>query len=220
MSAYTFSEPSGVKLAVIKASPNNITLKKVNNNVALVPDYGINGGFFYGTSLLSIAVHNDVPVCGASGAYGSGWYNEKYARGTLVWDKDALKFSVQVAKSAADLHVKNRKSYWAQGGISMSLQDDAHWEAIANEQGMPNITGVTTRTALVWNSGGNIWLVTSEEPCTAKAFRGSVKYLVGSGTIVDGIFLDGGGSTQLNCKEKKIAGDGRRVVQMIALTTK
>jgi hypothetical protein len=219
MSNYTYSEPRGPRLSVIKASPNNIILKEINKNVASGVDTGINGGFFYSSDLLSIAVNNDIPACGVAGAYGSGWYNEKYARGTLVWDRSTGVYSVQVVKSAAELDVSDRSNYWAQGGISMSLQDDANWEAVATAQGMPNMTGSTYRTALIWNSGFNIWLVISEEACTAKAFRGAVKYLVGSGTIVDGIFLDGGGSTQMKCTENTFSGDGRSVVQMIAIIT-
>jgi hypothetical protein len=218
--SYTFSEPTGVKLAAIKTSPNNIKLKEIQDNVAAGTDYGINGGFFFGSDLLSIAVHNDVPIRGVRGGYGSGWYNEKYARGTLLWDAEMGVYSVQVVKSAAELAVSNRGNYWAQGGISMSLKDDENWRSIAQAQNMPNMDGITYRTALVWNSGFNIWLVISEKPCTAQVFRGSVKYLVGSGTIVDGIFLDGGGSTQMKCALFVENGDGRKVVQMVSLITK
>jgi hypothetical protein len=219
MSNYTYSEPRGPRLSVIKTSPNNIILKEINKNIATGADTGINGGFFYNSDLLSIAVKNDIPACGAKGAYGSGWYNEKYTRGTLVWDRSAGVYSVQIVKSVAELNVSDRSNYWAQGGISMCLQDDANWEAVATAQGLPNISGSTYRSALVWNSGFNIWLVISEDTCTAKAFRGAVKYLVGSGTIVDGIFLDGGGSTQMKCKENTFTSDGRSVLQMIALIT-
>ncbi|MCM3717805.1 hypothetical protein [Fictibacillus phosphorivorans] len=219
MSNYTYTEPRGPRLSVIKTSPNNIILKEINKNIGSGTDSGINGGYFYSGQLLSIAVNNDIPACGAKGGYGSGWYNEKYARGTLVWDKSAGVYSVQVVRSAAELKVSNRNNYWAQGGISMSLKDDANWEKIAIAQGIPDLKGSTYRTGLVWNSGFNIWLVISEEACTAKAFRGAVKYLVGSGTVVDGIFLDAGGSTQMKCKENTFRGDGRAIVQMIALKT-
>lgn len=220
MPSYEYVENGGIVLNVIKGSPNNITLKKINKNVVSSGEFGINGGFFYGSDLLSIAVNNDVPVNGPQGAYGSGWFNHAYERGTLVWDATKRAYSVQVVGSAGEIAVASRDNYWAQGGISMSLQDDAHWVAIAQAQNMPNMAGATQRVGLVWNTGMNIWLVLSETACSAQQFRLAIKAQLGSGTIVDGIFLDGGGSAQMNCTENKFSGDGRSVVQMIALTTK
>lgn len=219
--SYTYSKSviNGITMHVIKTSPKNIALKAVNTNLANVPDYGINGGFFYSTALLSIAVNNDVPVKGAKGTYGAGWTNEKYDRGTLVWDGAAGKYFVQVAGSAADLNVTNRKNYWAQGGISLSLKDDANWKAKATRENMPNMTGKVGRTALVYSSGLNIFLVVTNTACTAEAFRAAIKHL-GSGTLVDGVFLDGSGSSQLKSKEAVVRGDGRIVRQMISLITK
>lgn len=220
MSNYSYIRDNGVVLTVIKASPNNITLKAIDSNVTTSSSFGINGGFFYGTDLLSIAVNNDVPVKGVAGGYGSGWFNEKYSRGTLVWDRDVSRYSIQKVSSASDLEVSNRSSYWAQGGISMNLKSDSNWKYLASEEGMPNIDGNTTRTALVYSSGLNIWLVVTDTACTAEAFRSAIQGQIGSGTIVDGIFLDGGGSSQLKCAEKIIVGDGRVVRQMVALTVK
>lgn len=219
MANYTYGNVStGTLLHFIKTSPNNITLKEIAKNVTNTSEYGINGGFFYGKDQLSIAVNNGVPVRGVVGGYGSGWFNEKFSRGTLVWDKTRGKYSVQVVSSASDLDVSDQ--YWAQGGISMSLQDDANWNAIANQQGMPNMTGKTSRTALVWNTGFNLWLIVTETLCTAEQFRLAIKKNIGSGTLVDGIFLDGSGSSQMKCAEKSINGDGRSVVQMVALTNR
>jgi exopolysaccharide biosynthesis protein len=217
MANYSFIKDNGIVLNVIKTSPNNIALKAINSNVTATTLYGINGGFFYGTDILSIAVNNDVPVKGVAGSYGCGWFNEKYKRGTLVWDKVASAYSVQVAGSATELQVTDRGSYWAQGGISMRLQNDIGWYDQASAEGMPNIDGKTTRTALVYNSGLNIWLVVTETLCTAEAFRRAIKGQIGSGTMVDGIFLDGGGSSQMQCTETEINGDGRTVRQMVAL---
>jgi exopolysaccharide biosynthesis protein len=220
MANYSFIKDNGIVLNVIKASPNNIILKAINSNVLSTTDFGINGGFFYNTDLLSIAVNNDVPVKGVADGYGSGWFNEKYKRGTLVWDKSASKYSVQVVSSASDIQVTSRISYWAQGGISMGLQNESGWYDQASAEGMPNIDGKTTRTALVYNSGLNIWLVVTETPCTAEAFRSAIKGQIGSGTLVDGVFLDSGGSSQMRCAEVSIDGDGRTVRQMIALINK
>lgn len=218
---YTYDNPStGTQLHFIKTSPNNIILKAISSNVTSSGEYGCNGGFFYDGSQLSIAVNNDMPVRGVPSGYGSGWFNEKYARGTLVWDKASMKYSIQVVSSVSDIEVADRSQYWAQGGISMSLQDDVNWKSIVNDQGMPNVDGKTYRTALVWNSGLNIWLVTTSTACSAEQFRLAIKKNVGNGTLVDGIFLDGGGSTQLKCKEYSDNGDGRSVVQAVCLINK
>jgi hypothetical protein len=217
---YSFSKSNSVILSTIKASPNNIVLKAINSNVTATSEYGINGGFFSATDLVSIAVNNDVPVKGAPRAYGSGWFNEKYARGTLVWDKKKAAYSVQCVGSVDEIVVSDRHAYWAQGGTSMNLQDDKGWHDKAVAEHMPNIDGLTTRTALVYNSGLNIWLVVTDVPCTAEAFRYAIKTQLGNGTMVDGLFLDGGGSSQLRCAESSIKGDGRTVRQMIALINK
>ncbi|MEK5036245.1 hypothetical protein MKY96_32870 [Paenibacillus sp. FSL R7-0302] len=221
MASYTYGNVStGTNLHFIKTSPNNIVLKTAGKNVVKTEEYGVNGGFFYLKDQISIAVNNDVPVRGVVGGYGSGWFNEKYARGTLVWDAAAGKYSVQIVPTASEIEVIDRSRYWAQGGISMTLQDDTTWKTLAKLQGMPNIDGKTTRTALVWNSGLNIWLIVTDTLCTAEQFRLAIKKNIGSGTLVDGIFLDGGGSSQLRCKEKVIDGDGRSVVQMVAISAK
>jgi hypothetical protein len=218
--SYTYSNDKGIILDSIKTSPSNIVLKSIHKNVVSSGLFGINGGFFSGSDAVSIAINNDIPACLANKVYGSGWFNEKYARGTLVWDKVARAFSIQVVSSGDEIKVTDRHQYWAQGGISMSLQDDAHWKAIADAQHMPNIIGATQRVAMVYNSSLNVWLVLSEGACTAQQFRSAIKAQIGSGTLVDGIFLDGGGSAQMNCTENKFSGDGRSVVQMVSLLAK
>lgn len=220
---YTYGKvtgSNGVVLHYIKTSPRNITLKAVNANVTAGTDFGVNGGFFYNSDVLSIAVNNDLPIKGVAGGYGSGWFNAKYDRGTLVWDNASSVYSVQVVGSANDIIVSDRNDYWAQGGISMSLQNDAGWAAQADAEVMPNRTGAAMRTGLVYGSGGNIWMVVTQTACSASAFRTAIKEKVGSGTLVDGIFLDGGGSSQMKCTEVSLTGDGRLVRQVFALTNK
>jgi len=209
-----------VVLHYIKTSPKNIKLNVLNKNVTSGTDYGINAGFFYGKDLLSIAVMDDVPVNGKRGGYGSGWENAKYPRGTLVWDGKQSKYSVQVVNNAGELTVSDRNNYWAQGGISMNLKDDTHWKAQAQKENMPNMTGKVYRTGLVYNTGLNIWLIVTQTPCTAEEFRKAIKEKIGSGTLVDGIFLDGSGSSQMKCKEISLRGDGRSVVQTFNLKNK
>ncbi|WP_163858126.1 hypothetical protein [Paenibacillus elgii] len=224
---YTYSKvtaSNGVVLHAMKASPNDIKLKAISSNLKNQSSYGINGGFFgSGGTLLSIAVNNHVPAGGGSiGELYKGAVNVGYARGTLVWDAKASKYSVQVVKWASELNVSNTSNYWAQGGISMRLSSDSTWKSQATAENIPGgVNGTASgRSALVYNSGGNIWLVVTNTTCTPEQFRTAIKEKIGSGTLVDGIFLDGSGSSQMKAQTSTgqivdVTGDGRTVYQMV-----
>ncbi|MCY9707952.1 phosphodiester glycosidase family protein [Paenibacillus alvei] len=210
---------NGVVLHTLKCSPNDVQLRPCRTNVYSQPLAAINGGYFDFSSgaLLSITVQNDKPVKGDRGGYGSGWHNAKYARGTLIWDAAARRYSIQVVKSADELQVSDRSMYWAQGGISMSLQDDAHWQQRARLQNMPNMSGKVYRTGLVYGSGLSLWLVVTNTACNASEFRTAIKQKIGSGALTDGIFLDGSGSSQLRYDSVSLRGDGRTVHSIISI---
>lgn len=210
-------QPQQPELYMLAASPEDIRLRADRLPLRQIPAYGINGGFFYGNDLLSIAVMNDKPVNGERGAYGSGWFNAKYARGTLVWDGAKRKFSVQVVSSADELQVTDRGLYWAQGGVSLSLSDETAWQSLSAEQHLPFADDLRMRSALVYNDEGKLWLIVSPTLVTAADFRAALlKSVPGSGR--EGIFLDGDGSSQMNAEERVLTGDERMVVQMISVT--
>lgn len=226
---YTYGKvtaSNGVVLHYMKGSPNDITLRKISSNLKSQSYYGINGGFynFSDGSLLSIAVNNDVPVGGGTmyELY-KGAHNTNYDRGTLVWDKSAGQYSVQVVRWAYNLKVSSRSNYWAQGGISMSLNDDQNWKTNAANEDIPGgINGSSSgRAGLVYNSGANIWLVVTNTTCTPEQFRTAIKEKIGSGTLVNGIFLDGSGSSQMRALDStgtlvNVTGDSRKVYQMVS----
>ena len=209
-----------IALSFIKTSPNDVQPQKVNPAKTLANGSldGINAGFFdmSNYAILSIAIVNHKPVVGTRFDYGGGWNNEKYERGTLVWDAKAREYTIQIVGSGADLSVSNQKSYWAQGGVSMSLGNDTGWYNIAKDQNLPTIDSDAWRSALVYNDGLNIWLVATNSPCTAKEFRTAIKNNIGSGTLVDGIFLDGGASTQIRYGQNGFTST-RAIPQIIAL---
>ncbi|OWR27309.1 hypothetical protein CDO73_23750 [Saccharibacillus sp. O23] len=209
-------QPQQPELYMLVASPEDIRLRADRLPLRQIPAYGINGGFFYGNDLLSIAVMNDKPVNGERGAYGSGWFNAKYARGTLVWDGTDRKFSVQVVSSADEIRVEDRGRYWAQGGVSLNLSDEAAWRTSIVEQHLPFADELRMRSALVYNDEGRLWLIVSPTLVTAADFRAALLESVpGSGR--EGIFLDGDGSSQMNAEERVLTGDERMVVQMISV---
>ncbi|MBV6716897.1 phosphodiester glycosidase family protein [Paenibacillus chitinolyticus] len=217
--AYTFSTvtaSNGVKLYSIKTSPKNITIKSIGaSSVVGQTAYGVNGGYFYDGTLLQIAVNNNIPVAP------NGSENAKYARGTLVWDDKNGEFSVQVVRKTDEILVANKSNYWAQGGISMMLKSsESAWKTQAAAENIQNPDGAANRTALVYNNTNNIWLIVTDSKPTTAAFRTAIKEKIGSGTLVDGIFLDGSGSSQYKAAEGSYGGSDatpRLVYQMVAL---
>ncbi|MDQ6421606.1 hypothetical protein RB620_19450 [Paenibacillus sp. LHD-117] len=213
----TAEAANGMRLHVLKTKPSNVSLEVISGNVTLADKVGVNGGFFYGKALVSMAVVNGKPVNGTESDYGSGWENMKYARGTLVWDGEADSLSVQVVRRATELKVKDATRFWAQGGISMSLGDDAKWQAQSAAEQAPFPSDNRLRSGAVYDKDGYLYLVVSETSGTLAAFRDAIKEELGEHELVDGIFLDGDGSSQLLSKEMMLPGDNRPVVQMIRI---
>ncbi|MEC0267405.1 hypothetical protein [Paenibacillus anseongense] len=218
ISEYRVDQASnGVTLHTIRTPPQNIGLKAITGNITDLSDNGINGGFFWQGYLLSIAVINDLPVKGQPGDYGSGWFNIDRKRGTLVWDEKAQTFTIQVVENANELKVMDRNHYWAQGGVSMGLTNPDGWAAQADSEEMPVINEKRMRSGIVYDRNNNVYLVVAPTPCTGEQFRTAILEQVGSGQLVDGLFLDGDGSSQLKVADYLLPGDHREVYQMITL---
>lgn len=208
---------NGVRLHYMRTTPDRIELQAVAANVAETISYGINGGFFYEGDILSIAVQNHRPVKGEPGQYGSGWFNVKYARGTLVWDAAANRLSVQAVRSADELLVTDQANYWAQGGVSMNLQDEASWTGEAAAQALPLADSLHMRSGMIYDEAGSLYLIVSPTPCTAEQFRTAILERIAPDLGKEGIFLDGDGSSQMRSAEISLPGDLREVYQMIAV---
>ncbi len=207
----------GMEIHALAVKPERIELRAADRPLREYRVYGINGGFFYQNSILSIAVNGDVPVKGQAGEYGSGWFNAKYPRGTLVWDEAAGKFSVQIASSADELQVQDRSRYFAQGGVSMNLGNDDAWaEAILREY-LPNPDERRLRSSLVYDESGLLWLIATPNRCTAAEFRDAIQEVIAPDSFKEGIFLDGDGSSQLKAAEISLYGDSRDLQQIIAI---
>ncbi|SES99790.1 phosphodiester glycosidase family protein [Paenibacillus sp. NFR01] len=218
---YTYLEADTsrqVRLHLMGLAPDDVVLRAAGTALRPIAAYGINGGFFYGKDLLSIAVMNDTPAGGVRGAYGSGWFNAKYARGTLIYDGAAGMLSVQKAAAADELNVTDRGHYWAQGGVSMNVQQEELWAAEAEAEHLPFADEARLRSGMVYDDAGKVWLIVSESLCTAADFRTAVLEAVPGG-VREGIFLDGDGSSQMNAAEAVLTGDSRPVMQMIAVST-
>lgn len=216
-----WSGSGGVELHTIQTTPDNISLRTIDTNVTSTPYYGVNGGFFWEGALLSIAVVNGRPLKGEPGDYGSGWYNtgvnNHLKRGTLVWDGLSERFTVQIVSEAGELIVTDKRNYWAQGGVSMSLGDEAGWRRVMIAQEMPSYDNGHMRTGLVYDSQNRLYMIVSPTRCTVEQFRNAIKEQFADRKLVDGIFLDGDGSSQLQANHVRLPGDKRQVYQMLAV---
>jgi len=134
-----------------------------------------------------------------------------------VWDDAAKIFTVQVTDEANKLAVTNRSLYWAQGGVSMSLQNNPTWQQQAIAEEMPAFDEPRLRSAAVYDKLANLYLIVTETKATVPQFRQAIIDTIAPDQLVDGIFLDGDGSSQLRSKQMTLKGDTRPVYQMIAL---
>jgi type II secretory pathway pseudopilin PulG len=213
----TAQSSQGMKLHALITKPQNIEPVAINANVAEGTFTGINGGFFYGQDLLSISIKDGKAINGETGAYGSGSENVKYSRGTLVWDGATALLSVQKAGPWTELAVTDASNFWAQGGISMTLNDDSAWREAAILEKAPFPDDLRLRSGAVYDQNGSLYLVVSETKGTLEQFRAAIKEQIGGGKLVDGIFLDGDGSSQLLAGDTVLRGDNRPVVQMLRI---
>ncbi|MCR8656664.1 phosphodiester glycosidase family protein [Paenibacillus endoradicis] len=218
-SKYTqITADNGVVLNVLQTEPSSISLTSINDNVVQSGINGINGGFFWDDSLLSIAVMDGMPTNGNPNDYGSGWFNAKYARGTIVYDRVTKVINVQRAASVDELQMTDESKFWAQGGISMNLKDDSNWYNVAvQEEAIPFPDEDRLRSGMAYDSSGEIYLIVTSNKCTIEQFRTAIKENIAIGKLDEAIFLDGDGSSQLLAGKVQLKGDDRTVVQMIAV---
>lgn len=235
--SYTYSTYTAnqVTLNIIQTSPGSIQFKTLNRdkNLQQTSYVGINGGFFsaqiekstgmYKTH--NIAIKNGVPVIGTSNNANNGWYNSGN-QGTIIWDAKNGKFLYRVLNTGWEVNkAVGHTNYWAQGGVSMSL-GSKNWKDVALKEKLPNPDGKVERSAMVYN-GTSVYLIVTNSDCTAETFRATIQKYFGikdgePKSNVNGIFLDGSGSSQMKAYDSKnklvnITGDGRKLVQIITV---
>ncbi|WP_268626821.1 phosphodiester glycosidase family protein [Paenibacillus alvei] len=229
-------EKGSVVLHIIETSPSNIKFETLNETKALKDTsyIGINGGFFTSgntepsTNKIkthNIAINNGAPIIPAikgkeKEVANNGWYNMGKS-GTIIWDHKSKKFIYGVVGNGWDVNtLVGHSNYWAQGGISMAI-GDKNWRTTANGEGLNKFQpdSKTKRTGMVY-SGSKVHLIVSDQGETASDFRAAIEKEYGSSA--KGIFLDGGGSSELravNDKDKAITvtGTTRKLVQIITV---
>lgn len=203
---------------MIRTRGSNIVLASLGEtrNLLNSGEYGINGGFFdVGLNqTLNIAVNNGVPVIG-QGVYGGLQNHMLY--GTLIWTGSAFTFQERTyASQITGSHV------WAQGGYPMYLQY-SDWRTRIGEDWLTIIdaNSARPRTGIVGTSNGDVYLIISPS-ATVAGFRSAIQAYVGS--VSTALILDGGGSTQLRCRNASGAEVGysqsRPLLQIIKLEDK
>ncbi|UUZ83512.1 hypothetical protein LJK88_06535 [Paenibacillus sp. P26] len=198
-----------VRSRYIKTSPNNIKLTPISGTVPSTGLLGINAGYFDDSSqtVQSICIQNSSTVQpGGANVFACGYYNNDDSgnhinAGTLVWDAGWRTYRTQVISGANQLTVGNPDNYWAQGGVSMYLQNDSAWsKMLSNNQELVNDhfpSDTMPRTALLYGNSLNIYLVITENKVSMSTFRTACKNLDATNGL-EGIFLDGNTATQMN----------------------
>ena len=235
---YISTTQNGVELHIIKTYAANIwlrTFSEVKNFEDYPALYGVNGGWFENkknNTTLNVAMFNGSYVCaddttdpimdGSSNCVG------EHVIGYLGTAQDTL-FYQKVIHAEEDMIQLGGfgSGSWAQGGVAMTL-GASNWRdyvgATFASEYLP--AGSPGRTAMVVNLNTNdVYLIVKQSSpgVTPATFRSAIQsyFNITDGNsphpYFKGLFLDGGGSSQMNCAEKKINGDGRALVQAIQL---
>lgn len=247
---YVTGTYNGCDLHIIRTEAWNIVMGGLRQEKTLASGYfyGINGAFFdpHGPdgNTKSIALNNNTPIYykTQNGKDTGGWHN-KMGHACLCYDNanKKLVFRSKAAPSSSGLNkdmssgdsldnvVAASARYWAQGGPDFRLgMPDGSWEkGLSLEIDNMNVNvGSRERTCICANLSANmVYLIISTSKATISEFRKAVHsylYVPTSGyhTNVVGIFLDGGSSTSMRCKDNSgnvFSFGYRKLEQIIAL---
>ena len=219
---YTYESHSyaGKTLHIIKTDASNIRLLNLLGQKTLPASgyYGVNGGFF-STHMLNVVMNAGGPIGprltisdGRTIVDGSGI--EYNGEGIVGWTGASM-FAQHGVHYASNVSGASSESSWAQGGYSMFI-GDARWlsklKTECSGYSLPShYLDSRTRTVLVANlSLKKVYLISSAvgSNFTWETMRAAVQDYLGiqdSTTnfyenTIKGLFLDGGSSTQMYCK--------------------
>ena len=247
---YVTGTYNGCDLRIIRTEAWNIVMGGLRQEKTLASGYfyGINGAFFDPNgpdgNTKSIALNNNTPIYYKTDGdkMDGGWHN-KMGHACLCYDNanKKLVFRSSAAPSSSGLKkdmssgdsldnvVAESARYWAQGGPDFRLgMPDGSWEEdLSSEiQYMDVNSDPNVRTCICANLSANmVYLIISTSKATISEFRKAVHsylYVPTSGyhTNVVGIFLDGGSSTSMRCKDNSgnvFSFGYRKLEQIIAL---
>lgn len=82
----------------------------------------------------------------------------------------------------------------------MDLNDKFGWETDMIVEEMPAYDESRMRTAIVYDNQENLYMIVTPTNCTIAEFRAAILEQFGDRKLVDGIYLDGDGSSQMQCR--------------------
>lgn len=214
---YTYTSKTttqGLTLHMIKTTPQQIEILDLNcqQTLAASKRYGINSGYFNmgekPYDMLNLA------MCDGQ-ALEYRWHDCGW--GFLSWNgqKIALEFATQGSEVKANLTAKGT---WGQGGYRMLL-GYKNWldDMVSSTEATRSVLVTDTtnaRSAVVGDAQNNqVYLISTEgtKQFSMSTFRNAIAEALGinnngssESSAYKGIILDGGGSTQFRCAEKKI----------------
>lgn len=181
-------------LHVIETTPDNIYIWRLGNTLRGFGVYGINGTWQDNNN-----AHNPESIwsiaCNGGKIIGPNAYQNSpkgYKRGTIIYYKDG---SIEITRINNVNEIK--KPYeWAIGGGMLLPSYDPESEGYIDKS--KDVLRKTAHTGIGYKDG-KVYLFTKEN-LSMKEFLDSIRLL----GLIGAIFLDGGGSTQLNYKGKGI----------------
>jgi|GEM_PF-1815470 len=234
-----------IPLQIIKTYANHITLRTLNRTSSLTSSnyYGINGGWFdinypngkpAPVNTLNISMQNGSIVPGdTANPSNSGGSINNIGMGAIYWTGSALRF----VRTSWASNISNTSSTgtWAQGGVYLYLGNSSWYDKVSTNEQCPYAYYTSPsegRTAIVANTNNNqVYLIITTGSQNLTAFRAAIQSYLGitdgssDNSIYKGLLLDGGGSSQLKCKnssgtEISQPNRTRNLTQIITLSDK
>lgn len=243
MANYTYTKDGDYRYITTKA--NNITTKIIDSNLCSTAEYGINGGFFAKQDKADPTFTLGVSMSWIFGnPYGNnvnankgGGFGGTYevSRGTFaIFEENGISKCLigsapNITRLVTDYGIAGITRVAIGGGHFALRQTEDYWKNTifpSEELSCKIDDGVVNppRTALgfkVINNEWHVYLVVNRSALgtgiTLTALRNYMKNTLG---CVDAIFLDGSGSTQIQCKEYSNDGDKRRIHNAVTLINK
>ncbi len=234
---------AGKKIDVLTTQASNVCLYNLSGKKTLTDSsyYGINGGFF-STNPISLAISDGTVI-----SEDNGWAGACIITWNGIYFE---KFQPAQELSAATRKTLNESGTWAQGGIAMRLGNtewfakalsdiDQTEDSIKSRDDLIDIyKNSRQRTALVVDTvSRNVFMFVTgmvvkngsyvSETCSLAGMRAAIQEYLGikdvratDNTRYYGMFLDGGGSTQMKYRDGSkttVIGGSRKLYQIVAL---
>lgn len=230
MMAHTYQKAysNGIFLHIISTTAENIQLVNLQyHSLSSSEYYGINGGWFNppgNTRQVISLAYSDGHCVGPNSVDGA---MNHVGAGVMYWSGTSLQV-VSGVTTPNSLPVYAAGT-WAQGGYSMHM-GNTNWASLTSaEPAASNVFNDSRagKSALVAHmSQKRVYLIITQEAVNWATFRTSIQNFMGisdmnatDSTTLQGIFLDGSGSSQMKSKSNGYieSSDNRALCQIVAI---